>query len=615
MSDDSELLGRYVEQNSEQAFAELVNRHLGLVYHAALRQTHGNAHRAQDVAQTVFVDLARKAKSLRHRPVLAGWLYTSARYAAAKLARSEQRRQAREEGAHLMNELSSDSSSSADWNRVRGVIDDALHALSERDREAVLLRFFEGKPFAEIGAQLAVSEDAARVRVDRALDKLRTLLSRRGVTSTSIVLATLLSNEAMASAPPGLAVKITGTALAGAAATAGGVTAAGTFLGLSQVQFALAVGVALGGGGFVVHQQQQGIALRGEIVELREQQDQLVNLRRQDEQRPVANPLPLTPRIQNPPTELTALRTELASLKDKKEDAEAYQAEVAARKKRMQDAVVNAPPEEAPYAPILRPSQLDERPTPLSMVEPELTPELREEGGSATVEFIVDATGTPRNLKIINTSNPAFGRSAMAAVTKWKFRPGVVDGKPASTRLTVPFRMSPDVPGKALAKTETALVQPPYALTTVGPEFGPELSAEAKTRGCNAIVKLLVDSAGSPRDLVVTDTSSPAFAHSALAAISKWKFKPRVNDGKPVSTALTIAFWMPHEKSRAAKAEASVTTQQLPESEYAMDADYRVTAVIDDTGQPRGLKIASKLSAAIGRSAEPAESKTTEPAP
>src|SRR5258708_4179229 len=135
MTDDSELLRRYIEEKSEAAFSELVQRHLGLVYHAALRQCGGDTHRAQDVAQTVFTDLARKAEKLARRPVLAGWLYTSTRYAASQAVRSEVRRQAREEAAHAMSEILSNTES-AEWGRRRPAIDDALHTLGEREREA-----------------------------------------------------------------------------------------------------------------------------------------------------------------------------------------------------------------------------------------------------------------------------------------------------------------------------------------------------------------------------------------------------------------------------------------------------------------------------------------------
>jgi len=152
MSTAADLLRRYAEENSEAAFAELVRTHLDLVYFAALRQVGGDAHRAQDVAQTVFTDLARKAASLTGRATLAGWLHTSTRFAAAKARRADFTRQQHEHAATTMNALLSNPDPAADWERLRPLIDDVIHELDERDREAVLLRYFENRPFAEIGA-------------------------------------------------------------------------------------------------------------------------------------------------------------------------------------------------------------------------------------------------------------------------------------------------------------------------------------------------------------------------------------------------------------------------------------------------------------------------------
>ncbi len=245
MTDDAELLRRYADEKSEDAFAELVRRHLGLVYHAALRQCGGDAHRAQDVAQTVFADVARKARSLARRPALAGWLHTSTRYAAAQAVRGEVRRQRREQEAHAMNEIlakANGDDAAAEWERMRPVIDEALHALGERDRDAVLARFFEGRAFAEIGARLALSEDAARMRVERALEKLRVALGKRGITSTAAALALALANQAGAAVPAGLAASVTGAALAEAV---GGVTFAGKLMSMMTHKGVMGGAVAL----------------------------------------------------------------------------------------------------------------------------------------------------------------------------------------------------------------------------------------------------------------------------------------------------------------------------------------------------------------------------------
>lgn len=444
MSDDAKLLQDYAEERSEKAFAELVDRHLTLVYRAALRQLGGDAHRAQDVTQVVFTDLARKAGSLAGRPVLAGWLYTSTRYAAAQAVRSEQRRRAREEKAQIMDELLSNSAPVPDWNQLRPVIDDALHRLNDRDREAVLLRFFEGKPFAEIGAQLAVSEDAARVRVDRALDKLRTLLSRRGVTSTSAALATLLANEALAGAPAGLAMKIT----AGAVAT-GGATAVSTFIGMTKLQLGLASVVAVGGGVMVVQQQQAQAALRTEIGGLRQQQHELAVRAMNERDGPVPGQAEVE-RIQSELTDLAKLRAELAILQEKKEETDSYRARLARELKPLEDLrrrekLSYLPPTPDPrFGMIYSPFDLDERPEPLKMMEPKITPALlaafQERDFKGTAHAIVDPTGKPCDITVTDATSPEFAAAIAEAVSHWEFRPGMLGGKPVATRIYIPFR-------------------------------------------------------------------------------------------------------------------------------------------------------------------------------
>jgi RNA polymerase sigma factor (sigma-70 family) len=198
MTSDCELLRRYTETNSEEAFAELVRRHLDLVYSAALRQLNGDAHLAQDVAQLVFADLARKAARVVGRQALAGWLYTGTHYAAAKAVRTEQRRHSHEQEAHAMQQLLHDPGPNPDWETLRPVLDTAMHELNEADREVILLRYFENRQHAEIGEQFGLSENAARMRVERALEKLRTVLSRRGVTNTVALSAALSANAAPA---------------------------------------------------------------------------------------------------------------------------------------------------------------------------------------------------------------------------------------------------------------------------------------------------------------------------------------------------------------------------------------------------------------------------------
>lgn len=221
MSDDAALLRRYVEEQAEDAFTELVRRHVDAAYSTALRRVGGDTHLAEDVTQQVFAALARQAKFLVDHPALTAWLYTSTRNIAANVVRTEQRRKRREQESHAMQN-SSDETTPVDWTRIAPVLDDAIDQLSEADRIAVLLRFIERRAFAEIGAALRVSEDAARMRLERALEKLRGLLARRGVTWTASALAVALSGQAVIAAPAGLAATVTAFACvpAGAAAVA-----------------------------------------------------------------------------------------------------------------------------------------------------------------------------------------------------------------------------------------------------------------------------------------------------------------------------------------------------------------------------------------------------------
>src|SRR5881394_1955654 len=104
MIEDAELLRRYAEEESEEAFAALVQRHVNFVYACALRRVGGDTHLAEDVTQQVFTALARGARALVGREALSGWLYTTTRNASAQVVRTERRRQVRESAALIMNE-------------------------------------------------------------------------------------------------------------------------------------------------------------------------------------------------------------------------------------------------------------------------------------------------------------------------------------------------------------------------------------------------------------------------------------------------------------------------------------------------------------------------------
>jgi RNA polymerase sigma factor (sigma-70 family) len=221
MTDDSALLRAYANSRSEEAFQDLVKRHLPLVYSVAVRKVGGDAHLAEDVAQTVFTDLARKASRLCGHPALTGWLFTSTHYAAAKAVRTEARRRRREQEAHLMETTCRDEAPEPNWERLRPLLDDLINGLRQKDREAVLLRFVEGQGYSEIGLLLGMTADGARSRVDRSLEKLKSELARRGVKSSASLLAGVLAGHTAAALPAGLGLKIATGALVGAASGGG----------------------------------------------------------------------------------------------------------------------------------------------------------------------------------------------------------------------------------------------------------------------------------------------------------------------------------------------------------------------------------------------------------
>jgi RNA polymerase sigma factor (sigma-70 family) len=221
MTDEHELLQQYVEAGAEPAFTELVNRHIGLVYATAVRQLQ-DPDLARDVTQIVFTDLARKARSLSPRVILAGWFHQATRFAAAKVVRGERRRRAREQEALAMHAPTLESA--PDWELLSPVLDSAIGELNALDRDAVLLRFFERREFQAVGTALGVSEEAAKKRVARALERLRGALGRRGVRLTQVALAAALTGATLQSAPASLGVSIATASLAGASAAATGVT-------------------------------------------------------------------------------------------------------------------------------------------------------------------------------------------------------------------------------------------------------------------------------------------------------------------------------------------------------------------------------------------------------
>jgi len=222
MSDDLTLLREYARTGSEGAFAELVSRHVNLVHSTALRQVR-DPHLAEEITQAVFIILARKAAALGPGTLLPGWLCRTARYASANALTVQWRRQHREQEAHMQSLLTEPADET--WPQIAPLLDQAMGRLGRQDHDALVLRFFEGKSFKEVGTALGRNEDTARMRVNRALEKLRKFFAKRGVTLTSAVIAGAVAANSVQAAPATLAQTVTVVAAAKGAA-AGGATAA-----------------------------------------------------------------------------------------------------------------------------------------------------------------------------------------------------------------------------------------------------------------------------------------------------------------------------------------------------------------------------------------------------
>jgi uncharacterized protein (TIGR03435 family) len=208
---DIELLQEFAQRGSEGAFRTLVERHIDFVYTVALRQI-GNTHTADEITQTVFIDLARKAAAISPKTILSGWLFRAARFAGAKNLRSELRRQSREREAAQMAMTADDNNMESSREQMEPILNEALDELSEKDRDALFLRFFEKKALKEVGERLGLNEEAAKKRVARAVEKLRLIFQRHGVVMPSAVLLAALSAQTTHAAPAGLAATIATTA-------------------------------------------------------------------------------------------------------------------------------------------------------------------------------------------------------------------------------------------------------------------------------------------------------------------------------------------------------------------------------------------------------------------
>lgn len=218
-----DLVRQYASRHSEEAFATLVSRHLNLVYSVARRQVH-DAHVAEEVTQSAFIILARKAGSLNPKTIVPAWLCRTAQYAAADALKTHRRRQRREQEMHMDTALNQAEPEESAWADIAPLLDTAMGSLGQKDHCAIVLRFFEGRDLKQVGAALGVSPNAAKTRVSRALDKLRKIFINRGITLSAAGLAAAISAHSVQAAPVGLATSVTVAVLKGTTVTASTIT-------------------------------------------------------------------------------------------------------------------------------------------------------------------------------------------------------------------------------------------------------------------------------------------------------------------------------------------------------------------------------------------------------
>lgn len=264
MSDERQFLRRYVEESSEEAFCQFVAYHLNFVYSVALRFVHGDSHLAQDVVQTVFADVARKADRLCDHRTMEGWLYRHTFFISATMIRAEKRRKNRERSSMEAEHLTEPPPPA--WLSAAPSLDEALTTLSHADRNAVLLRFFQKKDLRFVGETLGISEDAAQKRITRALEKLRMALSQKGALLTPPALAAALGGFSISSAPLGLAGSVAAASISLASAAPGVTVLGAKLLSLTKLKTGFAAAVLMSAVTFpvAVLQHQQIVRLEDE---------------------------------------------------------------------------------------------------------------------------------------------------------------------------------------------------------------------------------------------------------------------------------------------------------------------------------------------------------------
>jgi len=324
---DQELLRSFVQARSEDAFRQMVKRHLSLVF-ATARRILGDPQLAEEVTQSVFLLLTRKAGGIGSHQPLAGWLYHTARHQALNVSRSEGRRRQREQSAAAMQ--TNETSPEPEW--ITAELEGAMEELPAEDRDALVLRFLDNRQLRELGTELGISEEAARKRVSRALEKLRGIFGKRGIALSTGLLTSTLAAQAGAGVPSGLGATIVATALTGLTAASSTVLTATqattTIMNLLNLKTTAAIlgAAAVTGATTYLAQERVADSLRADYQTLNESYAELANdqqqamgtVRLRDEQ---------IAQLRRDAAEVHRLRGEVGGLKRQLTEADSLKAE------------------------------------------------------------------------------------------------------------------------------------------------------------------------------------------------------------------------------------------------------------------------------------------------
>jgi RNA polymerase sigma factor (sigma-70 family) len=454
--EDSELLRSYLVNHSEAAFGALVAKHVDLVYSAALRQTRGDHHRAKEATQMVFIGLAKKASALVEHPALEAWLYRSTRLAAADSFRREMRRREHENASAIDSAVTPDDSETLHWEALRPLLDDAMSQLSERDREAIVMRYFANHPFVEVGRRLGLSENAARMRVERALEKLRGKLFVKGIRSKGAALAAILSAEAIVAAPAGVATATTAAVIAGAASASTGIL---LFMTTNKMAVAALAVIVAAGTGVVVHQERSNERLAREIAGLQAQTGDFASILNDNHS------------LNRSADEVRSLKTAagigaaaFSTERELKKRVAGLQNDLVARRTSPNTGNARA-------AAALDFSALDTLPAATFQARPAYPPDMRVQGvsGQVLVDLVVDNQGNVQSAVPASSTRPEFEQSAVDAVSLWTFNPATKGGEAVSTHMQIPIVYvlnvdAPSAPGAGSADAFTVQVPPQAAV-------------------------------------------------------------------------------------------------------------------------------------------------------